>query len=109
MRCKLTGHELPCRLSELRAYTSGKKYQRLIKAAREFDYATFEPHIVPSTKNLYVFSLLCVVLYILFDRRHNVVALYKVLKSLWIWRGWERLCEVFIHFEQLAVLVSEKF
>lgn len=62
MRCRLTGHELPCRLSELQAYTSGKKYQRLIKAAREFDYGTFEPHIVPSTKNLYVFSLLCVVL-----------------------------------------------
>lgn len=58
MRCRLTGHELPCRLSELQAYTSGKKYQRLIKAAREFDYGTFEPHIVPSTKNLYVFFLL---------------------------------------------------
>ncbi|XP_068067244.1 surfeit locus protein 2 [Anomalospiza imberbis] len=53
VRCRLTGHELPCRLSELQAYTSGKKYQRLIKAAREFDYATFEPHIVPSTKNLH--------------------------------------------------------
>ncbi|KAM4889794.1 surfeit locus protein 2 isoform 4-T4 [Sylvia borin] len=53
VKCKLTGHELPCRLSELQAYTSGKKYQRLIKAAREFDYGTFEPHIVPSTKNLH--------------------------------------------------------
>ncbi|XP_014728601.1 PREDICTED: surfeit locus protein 2 [Sturnus vulgaris] len=53
VRCRLTGHELPCRLSELQAYTSGKKYQRLIKAAREFDYGTFEPHIVPSTKNLH--------------------------------------------------------
>ncbi|NXS51982.1 SURF2 protein, partial [Brachypteracias leptosomus] len=53
VRCRLTGHELPCRLPELRAYTDGKKYQRLVKTAREFDYAKFEPHIVPSTKNLH--------------------------------------------------------
>lgn len=97
MRCRLTGHELPCRLSELQAYTSGKKYQRLIKAAREFDYGTFEPHIVPSTKNLYVFSLLCVGLYTLFNLRHKVVGLYKVLRSLWIWGDWERLYEISIN------------
>ncbi|XP_023794038.1 surfeit locus protein 2 isoform X1 [Cyanistes caeruleus] len=53
VRCRLTGHELPCRLSELQAYTSGKKYQRLTKAAQGFDYGMFEPHIVPSTKNLH--------------------------------------------------------
>ncbi|XP_029467014.1 surfeit locus protein 2 isoform X2 [Rhinatrema bivittatum] len=28
VKCKLTGHELPCRLSELQVYTSGKKYKR---------------------------------------------------------------------------------
>ncbi|KAM6399976.1 surfeit locus protein 2 isoform 2-T2 [Rhynochetos jubatus] len=38
VRCRLTGHEMPCRLSELQAYTSGRRYQRLIKTAREFDY-----------------------------------------------------------------------
>lgn len=48
-----------CRLSDLQTYTNGKKYQRLIKTAREFDYSMFEPHIVPSTKNLYVFFPLC--------------------------------------------------
>uniref|UniRef100_A0A8C3LW20 Surfeit 2 n=1 Tax=Chrysolophus pictus TaxID=9089 RepID=A0A8C3LW20_CHRPC len=53
VRCRLTGHELPCRLSELQAYTDGRKYRRLIKTSREFDYGTFEPHIVPSTKNLH--------------------------------------------------------
>ncbi|NXP55208.1 SURF2 protein, partial [Heliornis fulica] len=53
VRCRLTGHEMPCRLSELQAYTNGKKYQRLIKTAKEFDYGKFEPHIVPSTKNLH--------------------------------------------------------
>ncbi|XP_051492781.1 surfeit locus protein 2 isoform X2 [Apus apus] len=53
VRCGLTGHELPCRLSELRAYTDGRKYRRLATTAREFDYAKFEPHIVPSTKNLH--------------------------------------------------------
>ncbi|NXI96574.1 SURF2 protein, partial [Psophia crepitans] len=53
VRCRLTGHELPCRLPELQAYTNGRKYQRLVKAAREFDYGEFEPHIVPSTKNLH--------------------------------------------------------
>lgn len=90
MRCRLTGHELPCRLSELQAYTSGKKYQRLIKAAREFDYGTFEPHIVPSTKNLYVFLLLCVMLYTSFNLRHKVVRLYKVLYGFG-GGDWERL------------------
>ncbi|KAM9207338.1 surfeit locus protein 2 [Dugong dugon] len=49
--CTLTGHELPCRLSELQVYTRGKKYQRLVRAVPAFDYAEFEPHIVPSTKN----------------------------------------------------------
>ncbi|NXC45721.1 SURF2 protein, partial [Penelope pileata] len=53
VRCRLTGHEMPCRLPELRAYTEGRKYQRLVKTAREFDYSEFEPHIVPSTKNLH--------------------------------------------------------
>ncbi|XP_016052138.1 PREDICTED: surfeit locus protein 2 [Miniopterus natalensis] len=51
VRCALTGHELPCRLPELQVYTSGKKYRRLVRASPAFDYAEFEPHIVPSTKN----------------------------------------------------------
>ncbi|XP_032117765.1 surfeit locus protein 2, partial [Sapajus apella] len=51
VRCILTGHELPCRLPELQVYTRGKKYQRLVRASPAFDYAEFEPHIVPSTKN----------------------------------------------------------
>ncbi|XP_005408487.1 PREDICTED: surfeit locus protein 2 [Chinchilla lanigera] len=50
VRCSLTGHELPCRLRELQVYTGGKKYQRLARASPAFDYAEFEPHIVPSTK-----------------------------------------------------------
>ncbi|KAM9720373.1 surfeit locus protein 2 isoform 2-T2 [Dama dama] len=51
VRCALTGHELPCRLPELQLYTRGKKYRRLVRASPAFDYAEFEPHIVPSTKN----------------------------------------------------------
>lgn len=51
VRCRLTGHELPCRLPDLQIYTSGKKYLRLIKTTKTFDYCEFEPHIVPSTKN----------------------------------------------------------
>ncbi|KAM5328803.1 surfeit locus protein 2 isoform 2-T2 [Glossophaga mutica] len=51
VRCALTGHELPCRLPELRVYTSGRKYRRLARASPAFDYAAFEPHVVPSTKN----------------------------------------------------------
>lgn len=51
VRCSLTGHELPCRLPELQEYTRGKKYQRLSGSFSKFDYAAFEPHIVPSTKN----------------------------------------------------------
>ncbi|NWX17359.1 SURF2 protein, partial [Aegotheles bennettii] len=53
VRCRLTGHELPCRLPELQAFTNGKKYRRLARTARDFDYGEFEPHIVPSTKNLH--------------------------------------------------------
>ncbi|XP_067868152.1 surfeit locus protein 2 [Heterodontus francisci] len=50
VKCSLTGHELPCRLADLQAYTKGKKYQRL--AMNEpFNYSQFEPHVVPSTKN----------------------------------------------------------
>lgn len=94
---------MPCRLSELQAYTNGKKYQRLIKTAREFDYGKFEPHIVPSTKNLYVFFLLCVVLYTLFNLWHKVVELYTVLESLWTGK-------VFIKYLSAlsTVLISEK-
>ncbi|XP_007475288.1 surfeit locus protein 2 isoform X1 [Monodelphis domestica] len=51
VRCRLTGHELPSRLAPLQAYTSGKKYQRLMRTTQTFDYEEFEPHIVPSTKN----------------------------------------------------------
>lgn len=51
VRCSLTGHELPCRLPELQVYTRGKKYRRLARAPTAFDYAEFEPHVVPSTKN----------------------------------------------------------
>nr|XP_017517847.2 surfeit locus protein 2 [Manis javanica] len=51
VRCALTGHELPCRLPELQVYTRGKKYRRLVRSSPAFDYAEFEPHIVPSTKN----------------------------------------------------------
>uniref|UniRef100_A0A8D0HA60 Surfeit 2 n=1 Tax=Sphenodon punctatus TaxID=8508 RepID=A0A8D0HA60_SPHPU len=51
VRCRLTGHELPCRMPELEAYTQGKKYLRLIKAPGVLDYSEFEPHVVPSTKN----------------------------------------------------------
>lgn len=54
VKCALTGHELPCRLPELQVYTRGKRYRRLVRASPAFDYAEFEPHIVPSTKNPYV-------------------------------------------------------
>ncbi|XP_006640801.1 surfeit locus protein 2 [Lepisosteus oculatus] len=49
VKCTLNGHELPCRLEELRKFTSGKKYQQL-SAIADFDYRQYEPHVVPSTK-----------------------------------------------------------
>ncbi|XP_058015497.1 surfeit locus protein 2 [Ahaetulla prasina] len=51
IRCTLTGHELPCRLPELQAFTAGKKYLRMSKTSAVLDYSEYEPHIVPSTKN----------------------------------------------------------
>lgn len=50
VRYTVTGHELPCRLSDLQSFTEGKKYQRL-RRAPPLDYRSFEPHIVPSTKS----------------------------------------------------------
>ncbi|XP_038638300.1 surfeit locus protein 2 [Scyliorhinus canicula] len=50
VKCSLTGHELPCRLADLQAYTKGKKYQRLTMK-EPFNYSQYEPHVVPSTKN----------------------------------------------------------
>ncbi|XP_040298192.1 surfeit locus protein 2 isoform X1 [Bufo bufo] len=46
-----TGHELPCRLTDLQSFTEGRKYQRLRRRPQTFDYSSYEPHIVPSTKN----------------------------------------------------------
>uniref|UniRef100_UPI00398EE1DA surfeit locus protein 2 n=1 Tax=Pristiophorus japonicus TaxID=55135 RepID=UPI00398EE1DA len=50
VKCSLTGHEMPCQLAELQAYTKGKKYQRLV-TKETFNYSQFEPHIIPSTKH----------------------------------------------------------
>ena len=55
MKCKLTGHELPARISDLENYTRGKKYQRLVKDVPE-TYPGFEEYkefLVPSRKNRY--------------------------------------------------------
>ncbi|KAM3911801.1 surfeit locus protein 2 [Leptodactylus fuscus] len=51
VRFTVTGHELPCRLPDLRSFTEGKKYQRLRSHPPASDYSTYEPHIVPSIKN----------------------------------------------------------
>ncbi|KAM8934302.1 surfeit locus protein 2 [Pelodytes ibericus] len=50
IKCTLTGHELPCRLSDLEHFMKGKKFMRLSKF-NDFAFSRFEPHIVPSTKN----------------------------------------------------------
>ncbi|CAH2316625.1 surfeit locus 2 [Pelobates cultripes] len=50
VKCKLTGHELPCRLAELKVFTEGKKYKKL-NSSGSYDYSVFQPHIVVSTKN----------------------------------------------------------
>ncbi|XP_042334952.1 surfeit locus protein 2 isoform X2 [Sceloporus undulatus] len=66
VRCALTGHELPCRLPALQAYTAGKKYQRLSavglpsqgdgeakegSSGGDGNGGLFGPHLVPSTRN----------------------------------------------------------
>ncbi|MGH0156693.1 UNVERIFIED_CONTAM: hypothetical protein FKN15_031996 [Acipenser sinensis] len=50
VRCILSGHEIPCRLSELRAYVGGKKYKCLSAGGSNFNYSQYEPHVVASTK-----------------------------------------------------------
>ncbi|KAL2100439.1 hypothetical protein ACEWY4_004833 [Coilia grayii] len=49
IKCTLNGHEFPCNLTELKNFTSGKKYKTL-SATAKFDYSQYEPHVVPSTK-----------------------------------------------------------
>ncbi|XP_067056157.1 surfeit locus protein 2-like [Acropora muricata] len=53
VRCKITGHELPARLSDLESYTKGKKYQRLTKdTPREISgFEEYKEFLVPSSKN----------------------------------------------------------
>lgn len=53
IKCSLNGHEFPCNLTELKNFTSGKKYKKL-SAVAEFDYSQYEPHVVPSTKEPWV-------------------------------------------------------
>ncbi|MGH0172268.1 UNVERIFIED_CONTAM: hypothetical protein FKN15_075763 [Acipenser sinensis] len=50
VRCILSSHEIPCRLSELCAYVGGKKYKRLSAGGSNFNYSQYEPHVVASTK-----------------------------------------------------------
>lgn len=97
---------MPCRLSELQAYTNGKRYQRLIKTAREFDYGKFEPHIVPSTKNLYVFFLLCVMLH---TCSVSAIKWSSFTKFLSVYGFWEA-GRAFIKYLSIlsTVLISEK-
>ncbi|XP_029300546.1 surfeit locus protein 2 [Cottoperca gobio] len=49
IKCTLNGHEFPCNLTELQAFTKGKKYEKL-SAAADFNYRQYEPQIVPSSK-----------------------------------------------------------
>ncbi|XP_075704802.1 surfeit locus protein 2 [Rhinoderma darwinii] len=58
VRFAVTGHELPCRLSDLQNFTDGRKYKRLSSRPLAFHYSSFEPHIVPSTKNGQLFCKL---------------------------------------------------
>jgi len=53
VKCKLTGHELPARLSDLENYTKGKKYQRLMKDVPDKSpgFEEFKEFLVPSEKN----------------------------------------------------------
>lgn len=50
IRCKLTGHELPARLTDLENYIKGKKYQRLSKAIPDESpgYEEYKEYLVPS-------------------------------------------------------------
>ncbi|ESO07239.1 hypothetical protein HELRODRAFT_152821, partial [Helobdella robusta] len=49
IRCKLSGHEIPCRLDAIEQYVSGKKYQKLSKESL-MDLSQYKDHIIPSTK-----------------------------------------------------------
>lgn len=53
VKCKLTGHELPARLSDLENYIKGKKYQRLIKEVPDESpgYEEYKEFLVPNEKN----------------------------------------------------------
>ncbi|XP_073242801.1 surfeit locus protein 2-like [Porites lutea] len=53
VKCKLTGHELPARISDLENYTRGKKYQRLVKDVPNTSpgFEEYKEFLAPSRKN----------------------------------------------------------
>ena len=60
VRCRLTGHELPCRVSELETYTKGKKYQRLLQNRNKIEtsWHKYKEFLVPNVKRLVLQSCL---------------------------------------------------
>ena len=49
VKCRLSGHEMPCRLDAIQQYVSGKKYNTLA-ANSDFDFEKYIEFLVPSNK-----------------------------------------------------------
>ncbi|GFS26595.1 surfeit locus protein 2 [Elysia marginata] len=56
--CELTKHEMPLTVSAIESYVKGKKYQKAVEKA--YDFNQYKPHIVPSTKRNHLHKLFCV-------------------------------------------------
>ncbi|XP_038046266.1 surfeit locus protein 2-like [Patiria miniata] len=58
VRCTLTGHEMPCKMSAMESYTQGRRYQRL-RELSHCDVEKYRPHIIPSKKKGRGHQLFC--------------------------------------------------
>ncbi|XP_071491462.1 surfeit locus protein 2-like [Diadema antillarum] len=58
VHCSLTGHEMPCRIDDVRRYTGGKKY-RHAQERSEDHFEKYKPHIIPSNKKGRGHQLFC--------------------------------------------------
>lgn len=54
--CSITGHELPCNITSLESYISGKKYKQITKdgTCNLAKIAEFQEYLIPSKKGKYV-------------------------------------------------------
>ncbi|XP_064649023.1 surfeit locus protein 2-like [Lineus longissimus] len=58
VKCRLSGHEMPCKPEAINSYLEGKKFKKL-QSHKEFDYEKYKQHLVPNKKKKHENQLFC--------------------------------------------------